>query len=132
MITRDSLASDHKHIDLKEDALLLHKAHPIIDPLSGTCVSQSSAEILLESCLFREASERTSGVIRQIFQRGVSVANIAVDTVDTVLEVWHNDSTILRVNDLIRRISDNSTYEVLAIDYSTGNTRYRCALRRIK
>ena len=132
MITRESLASDHKMIDLKEQAMLLRKTQPQLDVASGTYTPTSSDEILLDNCLFREASDRTSSVIRQIFQRGVSIANVSIDTVDTVMEFWHGDEVQVNVNDLIRRIVDNVTFEVLAFDSSTGRTRFRCALRKIK
>jgi hypothetical protein len=131
VISHDSLYNDHQWVDLKEDIILLKKSEPTIDVSSATYSPKSSDEIHIPNCLFRQASSRTSGVVRQIFSRGVSIANIHVDTIDGVVEIWNSGNVKVRINDVIRRSNDQTEYEVMAFDEATGGTRLRCAVRRV-
>lgn len=125
------LEDDYEVFDLQEEGILLVNTPASLNIAEGKMVNEDSSEVLLSRCLFRQVSARTSGVVRQIFQRGVGAANFNVDTVDTVVEVWHKNEYLVKINDVIRRVKTNEEYEILGFDHSTGSTRYRCACRRI-
>lgn len=128
------VADDYLLFDgLMQLELHLKVTEPNIDFDSMTL--QSSTKVsTVEHCLIRQMSERLSGTVRQIFERGKSIGNDAITLVDTVIEVPVIEAPTMAINSYFIRKEEGiitERWEVIAMDKATLRTRWRVACRSI-
>ncbi len=134
------ISTDYKIWDNTETLDVMHRqGQPNIDFTTDT-LQQGIYKYTAGYCLVRQMSRRIATVVRQIFQRGMSIANDKFDLVDTLIEIPIKEypGPEISIDDTIIQYTDESisktvkrTYGILAFDISDFGSRYRVACRSL-
>ena len=131
-----AIANDFKIFDNKITLYAVHLDNETVSlDFVNTTFNCSVVETLLEDCcLVRQISERETGTVRQLFERGRAVTNDQTQMMDTIIEVW-KPGTILKPGDKLEQRGLGAlvlkTWMVLAVDDATLNTRLRAGCRSL-
>lgn len=99
----------------------------VVDLESGMYTPGNEPDrIQLENCLLREVSHRDQALVKQVFARGVALASLDFNVLDTILEVYE-DYPEINLEDRIE--ARGKMYTVIAKDSSTMTGRLRLGLR---
>jgi len=130
-----NLENDYKIFDNKI-TLEYHSSKATNVNLTTGKMTQDHQGYELNDCLIRQISDRLSGTIRQIFERGKSVTVDSINMIDTVIEIPPTElvrnNINLEINDKLKRYKDGilvKTYIILGYDIATLESRWRAACR---
>lgn len=129
------LNDDFAIFDGLKTLVALHRDNKSVSLNFTTTTFQSAVEetVLTDCCLVRMISDRQSGAVRQLFERGKSITNDQIQMMDTVIEVW-NRTVVLKPGDTLEERNGNAvvkSWMILAVDDATLATRWRCGCRSL-
>jgi hypothetical protein len=130
----DSLADDWMMFDGLTTLTLKHRGVQIPDFARGVLSTDVVESTLVENCLIRMVSNRLTGTMRQIFERGKSIDADSIQLADTIISVPKISGVEIQISDTLEQtVSDGVVrkWQILAIDDATLNTRYRLGCRKV-
>ena len=131
-----SIANDFQIFDNKITLYAVHLDNATVSlDFANTKFNCTTVETLLENCcLVRQISERETGTVRQLFERGKSITNDMTQMMDTIIEVW-KPNLALKPGDRLEQRGEGALvlkiWMVLAVDDATLNTRLRAGCRKL-
>ena len=131
-----AIADDFKIFDNRITLYAVHRdSESVTLDFTNTTFNSTEVETKLEDCcLVRQISERETGTVRQLFERGKSITNDQVQMIDTIIEVW-KPGTIIQPGDRLEERGEGALvlkkWMVLAVDDATLNTRLRAGCRSL-
>ena len=128
---RDLIKDDYKIFDGLVTLRLVHRTTQEVDFDTGQLNTQRTWEDI-EGCLVRQLSERQTGSVRQVFEKGKSITADNYQLVDTTIEVPRKEGRVIEVGDVFEQTLEDGKvkkWAVLSLDFATLDTRHRLGCR---